>query len=752
MYFLYKIKVYFLYLFILFISLYSLKINAQDFNFKIIGNENLDKEFIESIIIIDNDKYSNNDELVNYVIKELFSTGYFESVTAEINNEIITINLIENPVINKINFLNNNRFDDDVLENIINEKFIDIDVYNKSSADEIKNSLVQFYKTYGYNLVNISYSINNLDSGQINLNYNITEGEITKISKINIIGNESFSKRKIKSILRSSESKFYKLVSGRSKYNENLIYLDEKKIEEYYLNQGFKNIKVTSSISEFVKDTNKVILNYFIDEGKRFTITNIDIVFEDEISNIDIKIENIIKKLEIKNNKIYNKSKIDKSAEIIYNYMQKKGLIFIDVNPIEKEFENNINLVFLISKINEEYLSEINIFGNYRTKDKVIRREIELSEGDPFIPSKIKKSRSNLRNLNFFSKIVFKSYSIDQKVKLDIEVEDKPTGEFNIGAVFDSYEGVNIVSGIKENNIFGDGRYLAFNINSSQDNAGISFEVIEPYIRNKKFNLIYNVDVSSADVSTSSGYQIDTQTAGIGARYQLTDKITHYIKFDYAIEDYHSITSSASDSIKNKGGQNIEFYLSNRFNFSTLDTFFRPSEGYLTSFYNKLSVDNFVLNKLSYNKYYNINKNILSYRTELGNVTSLSSADVADGNKFSLGGRSLRGFDTKGVGPRNSSSGYIGGNNLLAVQVDYLIPISESENNLLDFVFFFDAGTVFENDTDPTNSSESVRISSGSGFNLNTPIGPLSLFYAIPIQSESYDKERKFVFSIGWVN
>ena len=616
----------------------------------------------------------------------------------------------------------------------------------------IKNSLIQFYKSYGYNLVEIEYSSKNLDSGQINLNYRIAEGKITKISKINIIGNHSFSKRKIKSILRSSESKFFKLVSGTSKYNENLIYLDEKKLEEYYLNQGFKNIEVTSSISEFVEDTNKVVLNYFINEGKRFKIGDIDIKFDNEISDVDIEINKIIKELEIKNNKIYNKSKIDKSTDKIYNYMQKKGLVFIDVNPIEEEVDNNVNLVFLISKIKEEYVSEINIYGNHRTKDRVIRRELELIEGDPFIPSKIKKSRSNLRNLNFFSKIEFKSYSVNQKVKLDVEIEDKSTGEFNLGAVFDSYEGVALLSGLKENNIFGDGRYLALNLNTSEDFAGINFEVIEPYIRNKRFNLIYNIDVSSTDLTSSSGYKKDIQTAGIGARYKLTDSMTHYIKLDYAIEDFHSITSSASDATKNKGGQNIEFYLSNRFNISTLDTKFRPNEGYLVSFYNKLSVDNFALNKISYNRYFNINKKILSYRTDLGNLISLSSSDVSDNNKFSLGGRNLRGFDVKGVGPRNSSSGYIGGNNLISAQVDYLMPISESENNLLDFVTFIDAGTVFDNDTVPTNSKESLRISSGAGFNLNTPIGPLSLFYAVPIQSESYDIERKFVFSIGWVN
>ena len=136
MYFLYKIKISLLSILILFISLYPMRINAQEFEFKIMGNVNLDKEFIESIIVIDENQYSNNEELVNYIIKELFSSGYFESVTADINNNIIAINLIENPVINKINFINNDRFDDDVLENVIKEKYIDIDIYNKSSADE----------------------------------------------------------------------------------------------------------------------------------------------------------------------------------------------------------------------------------------------------------------------------------------------------------------------------------------------------------------------------------------------------------------------------------------------------------------------------------------------------------------------------------------------------------------------------------------------------------------------------------------
>ena len=735
---------------ILLLILFTKNLYSNNLQLKIIGNKNLDEEFIKSIVDLDQDL--ENDELVNFIIKELFSTGYFNSVDANIDNDLLTIILNENPVINKIQFTNNERFKDEDLKLIIDKSLIDIDIYNKSTVEKIKNLLIQYYKNYGYNLIEITHSTKKLDNGQIDLNYKIFEGEITKIKKINIIGNEYYSTRKIKSILRSSETKFYKLVSGTSKFNENLIFLDERKIEEYYLDRGFKNIKVKTSVNEFIPDKNQVVLNYYIDEGLKFKISEIDIIFDDNITDIGIDKNEILEIIDLKTNKPYNKSKIDKSADKIYNFLLNKGYIFIDVNSIDEEINNTVKLTFLVNMIDEIYVSEININGNTRTKDKIIRRELELNEGDPFIPSKVKKSRNNISQLNFFSKVDVNTISKNNKVDLNIEVKEKSTGEFNIGVLYDSYNGAALVSGLKENNIFGVGRYLSLSLNTTADNAGLNFEVVEPYIFNKKFNLIYNLNFESNDYSSSYGYEVNKQTLGIGSRYDLTDDVSHFIKLDYSIDDYHSITSSASDSISNMSGENIQFTLTNRLSLSKLDTGFRPSEGYIVKWKNEYAIDNFMRNKISYDKYYNFNKKIFSYRTEFGNISSLSSANVEDASKFSLGGRQLRGFDKSGVGPRNSSSGYIGGNNLLSAQFDYQIPISESENNMLDLVTFFDIGKIFSNETDPTNSTESVRSSIGSGINFNTPIGPLSLTYAIPIQSESYDKERKFVFTIGWVN
>ena len=725
--------------------------NIGNIEIKIIGNENLDKEFIESII--DTNTNLEDEELVNYIIKELFSTGYFESVDAVIIDNTLNITLNENPSINKIKFVGNERFKSDDLNKLIQDNSEEINIYNKSNVEKLKKILVQYYKAFGFNLIKIDQSIEKISENQVNLFFNINEGEITKIGKINIIGNKEFSSRKIKSMIRSSETKFYKIISGTSKYNENLIYLDEQMIEEFYKNKGFKNVKVKSSISEFIKDKNQIILNYFIDEGIKFKISNIEIKFDTNLNTENVSIsENLIDELEIKKNKTYHANKIYKSSERIYNHFQNQGLVFIDVESIETEEEDFVKLVFLITKIEEKYVSEIDINGNIRTKDKVIRREIELNEGDPYIPYKINKSKKNITNLQFFEKIDINTNQIDDKVNIDVDIIEKPTGEFNIGATIDTFQGVAFLSSLKEKNIFGDGRYIALSFNTSNDNAGINLDVIEPYINNKKINLLYNLNFKNNDYLSSSGYKLSTQTIGIGSNYNLSEDISHSIKLDYTLDDYNSIRSTASDSIKKLGGKNVFFIISNRISKSSLDARFRPSEGQLLDWLNRLTIDNYILNKVSFDKYYNINKKIFSIRSEIGNISSFSSDDVPDGNKFSIGGRKLRGFDISGVGPRNSSTGYIGGNNLISTQIDYAIPLSESDNNILDFVTFLDAGTVFENKTKPTNNKESLRMSTGFGFNLNTPIGPLSLTYAIPIQSESYDKERKFVFSIGWVN
>ena len=388
-------------IFFYFTAANSATINS--FNIKIIGNQNLDKEFIESII--NKDAEIEDSEISNYIIKELFSTGNFESVTAEITNDTVIINLVENPVINEILFNGNSRIKNIELKKIIDDNFSEFNVYNEKTTEDISKTLVQYYKAFGYNLIKVTSSIKVNNDNRINIYFDIEEGEITKIYKINIIGNESFSLRKIKSILKSSETKFYKFISYTSKYNKNLIYQDEDRIEEYYKNRGYKNIKVKSSIGEYIKDTNKVILNYFIDEGEKFVINDIKVEFDNELSKDEYSInDKFINDLNIKKNKVYNESRIKKSSEKIYKYLQDQGLVFIEVKPLTDENKNLIDITFFISKIDEIYVSEINILGNTRTKDRVIRRELLLNEGDPFIPSQLEKSQKKISNLNFFFK------------------------------------------------------------------------------------------------------------------------------------------------------------------------------------------------------------------------------------------------------------------------------------------------------------------------------------------------------------
>ena len=187
---------------------------------------------------------------------------------------------------------------------------------------------------------------------------------------------------------------------------------------------------------------------------------------------------------------------------------------------------------------------------------------MELIEGDPYIPSSIKKSKKNLNQLNFFNKVNIKTSQDDNKVDLNVEVEEKSTGSFNIGVTVDSYSGASLGSGLQESNLFGDGRFASLSFNTSDDAAGINIDIVEPYIFNKKINLLYNLNAQSKDFSNSSGYKIDTQTVGIGARYVFLENLTHYIKLDYVIDEIHGVKSSATDSIKNMSGDNIEYRFS----------------------------------------------------------------------------------------------------------------------------------------------------------------------------------------------
>ena len=296
-------------------------------------------------------------------------------------------------------------------------------------------------------------------------------------------------------------------------------------------------------------------------------------------------------------------------------------------------------------------------------------------------------------------------------------------------------------------------------LNTSSNNTEYTISSIEPYIFNKKANLIYGLSYKESNLSSSASYKLNSLTANSGFKYQLTDDIFHKLLIEYSLKDYVvTDAQKASTSVINSQGQNAEIAIINDFSYSTLNSFLRPTKGYSLKYSSVISPvtnsDNgYLKNILTIKKYTKIKQNTLSFQSKLANIISLQNELVATDNKFSLGGKWLRGFDSYGAGPRNSASSYVGGNNLFVTKFDLTRPLIKSKtDNPIDLNLFTDFGTVFENKTTPTQSSNSIRSSYGIGIKFYSPIGPIGFSWAFPITDESYDIKRMFLFSIGDIN
>ena len=635
--------------------------------------------------------------------------------------------------------------------------------YNINKINSFISELKKLYLSFGYNQVDINFDIVEVsDDKFLDINFKINEGKISKINKIYFIGNSSFNRRNLYENIKSRQKNILKFYTN-SNYKSYIANSDIYRLKQFYLNKGFKNINIELK-TEYISSNNKFNVYFYIEEGVKFFFNDININFEginlteNQIDNLSLILEDNNDSLE-KNEFTYNRLFTDKIKKLFSEYLFSEGLMFFEISVLEKVNKEMVDLLFQINEIKPKYVNNINISGNLRTQDKVIRRELEFAEGDAINPSLIAKSNKNINRLDLFKNLtISEKFLNDNTVDVDVKIEEKPTGDFNIGVAVGTLNGASVVTGLREKNIGGTGRNLDLAINSSDKNTKYSLNVIEPYILDKKLNLIYGISYTERDYSKSSSYKTNIFTSNFGFKYFFTEDITHSIKLNYDLKEYIVTNSSTvSSTIANSEGNNAEIRLINTLTRDKLNSFMRPTEGNLISYSNTYSPitnsdDGYLKNSLLYKKYYNFDNKIFSFQTKVGNIISLQNKNILPDDNFSLGGRWLRGFDSYGAGPRNSSTSYVGGHNLVVSKFDFITPLNKNSDNPIDLNIFTDVGKVWGNKTTPTNNSESIRSSYGFGIKFYSPIGPIGFSWAFPITDETYDIKRMFLFSIGNLN
>jgi|TARA_B110000259_G_scaffold41557_1_gene47835 outer membrane protein insertion porin family len=732
---------------LLFISSLSF---AQIINdIKVDGNKRISKESIIVFGGIDFNKNYNDDDL-NVILKNIYETNFFKEINLKINNSILEVSVIENPIIEnlQINGIKSKNLTELLFDKI---KLKNRSSYIESSFLSDLNLIKNIIKNSGYYFAEIkTSSILNEEQNSIRLSYDIDLGKRAKIQEVQFIGDKKIKDRKLKNIITTEESKFWKFISQSIYLNYERIELDKRLLTNFYKNSGYYNVKITNSFVEF-NNNNSFKLIFNIDSGKKFKFNDLTLVLSDDYdSKYFSKINETLIKLK---NQDYSLNKVEKILREVDKIALTRQYQFIDAS-LEETIINSDKLDISISlKDNAKYYVEkINIFGNSYTIEEVIRNSLIVDEGDPYNEILFNKSVNNIKAKNIFSKVetdISPGSSEGLKV-VTLTVEEKPTGEISLGAGVGT-SGGTIGGGIKENNFLGKGIKLNSNLQISENTIKGQFIYEKPNFNYSDNSLFTSIRSTSTDNITDFGYKTSDVGLSLGTSYEQFENLYFRPELDVSYEKLET-TSNASTSLKKQEGNYFDTYFNYNLDYDLRNNKFRADEGYRNTFYQELPLasDNYeIINSFESTRYQKILDTVTKVSFYGKAVNTLNNEDVRISKRLYMPSSKLRGFESGKIGPVENND-YIGGNYISALNFSATLPQLLPSFQNLDFSLFVDAGNVWGVDYNSSiDDNNKIRSSAGMAMDLLTPIGPLNFSLSQPITKSSTDKTESFRFNLG---
>ena len=715
------------------------------------GEKRLSKSFILNFLpTYPNTKF--NDEVLNQFTKDLYNTGLFSDVSLEIKKDILQINVSEFPIINEVSFSGNDLLDNEQLNDIV--MISPRDTLNLDKINEAVDKIRTEYQKIGRYLAEVKPQKVKLGEGRVNLNFVINEGSLLTVKNINFVGNKNFSNNELKSIISTKEDAWYKLFGSNKFIPERLEY-DKKKLKEFYNQRGYIDFKVEIARGDLLPDISGFNLNFIVKEGKRYTVN--DLVIESSLIN-NKKKKILLKEIHLKKEEYFNSRALDASIKFLVEEFELLGFNFIRVFPKIKKDKNLVNILFSIKEGSEKYINKITIIGNTRTNDNVIRRELSLLEADPFNKSKLTTSISALRRLGYFQSVNYRLDEIDSNlIDIILDVKETNTGSVSFGVGYSSLNNTSFSFGLNEKNFLGEGKKVRFQADLSEKKSTYNIGVTEPYFLDRHISL-YG-DIFNQETENTKG-DIKSSSSGFGFGIGFTNESLTQ-SFKYKLSTSETTTSSTSTAASETGEEGIEIITSSithSISKDTRDSYFNPTSGYNWKFSNTLAGiggdATFYKSILNSRIYYPIDYGdyVFGFKSGAGFITAIDDK-ITSSNRFFLGGKKLRGFDNRGLGPRDTGNNQaVGGNNFYNFSFELKSNKFMPEDTGLEWLVFSDIGSIWGTDY-KTNvkgfDDIEPRITSGFGLAMVTPVGPLQMIWGFPVQSQDYDIEENFQFSIG---
>ena len=685
---------------------------------------------------------------VNLLIKKLYESNFFSNISVKLKNNKLSIVVTENPLIDSI------IFDGEKTEKN-KEKIKELMILREKSAfmeNSIKrdiNQIKTFYRTLGFYFVKIDTKVEKLEKNKVKIVFSIDKGKKAKIAKIYFLGDKKLRDKRLRDVITSQESKFWKFLSRNVYLNKARVELDKRLLKNYYRNKGYYEATVTSSNVEYLEGEG-FVLTYSIDAGDRYRFKKI---FANVSESLD---KNAFLSLETEFNKLvgkyYSQKKLNSVLEKIDKLTDRKELQFINHSVLETLDDNGVEVKINIFEGKKVIVERINIVGNSITNDSVIRGEMIVDEGDPFSILLVNKSINEIKARRLFGKVDYKMLpgSSDDLKVLEISVEEQATGEIMAGAGVGT-DGTTFQFAISENNWLGRGVQLQTALNLSREQVSGNILVSNPNYNFTDKSLRAGLDVSTTDRTATSGFKSSKTGFVLGTGFEQYEDVFFTPEINVQFEDIE-VDASASTAIKDMEGNFFNVDFTYGLILDKRNQSFKPTEGYRTSFLQSLPIiqnSSAISNGLDISAYHEFSEDVIGSLKFHAKAINGIDKDVRLTKRLYIPRNRLRGFNTYRVGPKDGDD-WVGGNYTTALGAEAQLPNLLPESYKTDISLFLDTGNVWAVDySDSLDETNTIRSSVGIAANMYTPIGPLSFIIAQSLSKSNQDTTERFNFRLG---
>lgn len=707
-----------------------------------------------------------NDEKAAAAIRALYATGFFKDVHLEHKGNVLIVVVQERPAISEIDITGAKDISKDQLKEGLKQiGLAESRIFDQSLLDKAEQELKRQYYARGKYAVNITTTVTPLERNRVAISFNIAEGEVAKIRQIDIVGNHAFPEKDLLSLFVLRTPGWFTWYTKDDQYSKQKLAADLETLKSYYLDQGYLEFAITSTQVSITPDKTGIYITVNLHEGPKYTVSDIKMAGETVVPEDDLR-----KLIKIKKGDIFSRKELTESTKAIGDRLGNDGFAFANVNAVPElnKEKHEVAFTFYVDPGRRVYVRRINVTGNTRTKDEVIRRESRQMEDALYDASKINRSRERINRLGYFSDVNVETPAVPGKtdqVDLNFNVTEKPTGSILLGAGFSSTDGFIVSGSVSQNNVFGTGNQLAVQLNTGKVNTVYSVSYTNPYYTVDGVSLGYDVYKRNVDATSLAVAPYTSKTLGAGVRLGVPLNEVDTINYGLSYEATSLTTTTDSpqqyqDFVNQFGNNNTTLDGNVGWSRDTRDSITFPRKGQLQRVYGEMGLPGGTLHfyKLSYQHQW--------FRPLSQNFTFMLNGEVGVGggyggrplpffkNFYAGGNTSVRGYEFGTLGPKDSNGNALGGSRRLVGNAEVFFPVPGMQHNdAIRMSAFMDAGATFgpgdiSGRYDKFNVSD-LRYSAGVAVSWLSPIGPLKFSFAQPFKAKPDDKIQRFQFILG---